>query len=237
MDQSYQLKTENFEGPFPLLLELIEKDKLDITTLSLSRVADDYLAYIENNQQVNLANLSEFLYIASQLILLKSKALLPLFEFTQEEEEEIGNLEERLREYQRYKKAAGFLITALRQKLAFFSKDEEKSLAVIFTPPKINGYDLRKLYIKVLDQIPKHEELAQEVVQEVISLEEKISHLHETLEKRIQVAFHETIADAKDKIDVIVTFLALLEMVKQKVVSVQQDDLFGTIMMERRDGN
>jgi len=84
----YNVKLENFEGPLNLLLELIEKRELDITQLSLAKVADDYLEFIEREGEIDLANLSEFLLIASQLILLKSKALLPVFELTKEEEEE-----------------------------------------------------------------------------------------------------------------------------------------------------
>lgn len=229
----YHVKLEQFEGPFPLLLELIEKNKLDITQLSLAKVADDYLEYIEQNQHVSLANLSEFLYVASQLILLKSKALLPLFEFTQEEEEEIGNLEERLKEYQRFKKAAQQVSEMYYSHRICFSKDEENITMIAFTPPDLNAYDLRNLFCKVLESVPQKEQLAQEIVEEVVSLEDKINHLKRTMEKRISFAFHETVKDAKDKIDVIVTFLAMLEMVKQKIVLVTQDDLFGEIKLER----
>lgn len=229
----YNVKTDQFEGPFPLLLELIEKEELDITKLSLAKVADDYLEFIEQNHGVSLANLSEFLLVASQLILLKSKALLPLFEFTKEEEEEIEDLEQRLREYQRFKKAAVTLSDNYYKREICYAKGEEDLSLIVFAPPKIGALDLKKLYVKVLDQIPQKEEMAQQVMQEVISLEDKIHHLRRSLEKRITMAFHETIKDAKDKIDVIVTFLAMLEMVKQKVVHVSQNDLFGEITIKK----
>ncbi|MDR3559569.1 MAG: segregation/condensation protein A, partial [Candidatus Pacebacteria bacterium] len=74
----YRIKLDKFEGPLELLLELIEKDKMDVTELSLAKVADEYLEYIKNNESINLAHLAEFLSVASKLILIKSRALLPM---------------------------------------------------------------------------------------------------------------------------------------------------------------
>jgi len=225
----FEIKNKQFAGPLHLLLELIEKQKLDITSVSLVDVADDYLEYVESKEQVDLANLSEFLLIASQLILLKSKALLPLFEFTKEEEEEIENLEERLKEYQKFKRSSEELGKILADKNYCFSKDEEKIQRISFVCEKVNPEDLHKIFISTLQNLPTKEELTKKFIEEVVSIEEKITELKNSLEGRMKVAFHEMIEQSADKIEIVVTFLAMLEMVKQRLVSVKQSELFGDI--------
>lgn len=232
----YQIKTKNFEGPLSLLLELFEKQKLDVTKISLAQVADDYLEYIEDGKNADLANLSEFLLIASSLLLIKSKALLPLFEFSQEEEEEIRDLEERLLEYQKFKNAAEEIEKIYKLERVCFSKEPQEKLDLGFVSPGIFKEELQKLFVGVLQEIPTKKELAEQVMEEVISLEEKMLHLKYSIEKRAKIAFTETISKAKDKIEVIVTFLAMLEMIKQKTLIVSQSELFGEITMEAKEG-
>ncbi len=230
----YQIKTTQFEGPLSLLLELFEKQKLDVTKVSLAQVADDYLAHLEDGKNADLANLSEFLLIASSLLLIKSKALLPLFEFSEEEEEEIKDLEERLREYQKFKQASERMERIYKLERVCFSKEPQQKLTMEFISPGVSKDDLNRLFIGVLKEIPTKKELVQEIMEEVISLEEKMMHLKYSIEKRAQVAFTETIAKAKDKIEVIVTFLAMLEMIKQKTLVVSQRELFGEIIMQAK---
>ncbi len=235
MLQEYKIKTEQFEGPLDLLLELIEKEKLDITRLSIATVADDFLKFIENNTEINLANLSEFLLTASQLILIKSKALLPLFEFTQEEEEEIVDLEERLLEYKRFKDASSKVGELFCSSMKCFSRKEEKDIDFKkFVDPKMNGKNLLNLYKRVIINIPQEEKMIERVMEKVVSLEDKMVELKTSLEKRMKVAFADTIKNATGKVDVIVTFLAMLEMVKQRSIAVEQADLFGDILLTSR---
>ncbi len=230
----YEVKTKQFEGPLHLLVELINEQKMDVTKLSLVEVTDDFLAYVERKDKISLANLSEFLAVASQLILIKSKALLPLFELNNEEEEEIKDLEGRLLEYQRFQNAAEQLGELYRNNKIYFSKDEEKGQLFGFVAPDIKVIDLKKTYERILQEIPTKQDLAEEVLEEIVSLEEKISELKDSIEKRMKMAFHETVGEAAEKVDVIVTFLAMLEMVKQKVVSVDQDKLYGEIIISRQ---
>jgi segregation and condensation protein A len=233
---SYQVKLQEFEGPLPLLLELIEKQKLDITTVSLAQVADDFLAYIENGKDINLTNLSEFLLIASHLILIKSKALLPFFEFTKEEEEDIEDLEGRLREYRRFKKAAQALGENWMKQNISFSKQEEKIEVVQTKMPDVTGDDLHKFILGIISRNEKEEEIEEEVLEVAISLEEKITDLRNAILKRAKVSFNETIKDSKNKIEVVVSFLAVLEMMKQKFVVVKQAGAFGDILIEKAKG-
>ncbi len=231
----YQVKCEKFEGPLELLLKMIEDEKLDITQVSLAEVADDYLEYIKDNPEIDLANLSEFLLLASQLIFIKSKALLPLFEFTEEEEEEIEDLQVRLKEYQRFKRASMQIKMLSGRNQCFFSKVEEKDLIwKKFIPPSINNQDLKKAFEDILGAMPQKDKIIEDVIKEIVSLEEKIADIKISLEKRMKVAFHETIKESGDKIEVVVTFLAMLEMIKQKTISVQQDGLFDNIVMEKQ---
>ncbi len=234
MPNDFTVKNQHFEGPLCLLLELIEKQKLDITQLSLVEVADSYLTFIESQKFVNLSNLSEFLTVASQLVLLKSRALLPLFEFTKEEEEDIRDLEERLKEYQRFKKAAANINGLLKNNKMAFSKKEEQFKNMPFISQKITSKELHLLFANILQNVPSKEKVIHHVMEDVVSIEEKIMQLGQSIEKRMKVAFQETISHASDKIEVIVTFLAMLEMMKQQIISVKQEKLLGEIIIERR---
>lgn len=231
---TYQVKLQQFEGPLPLLLELIEKQKLDITTVSLAQVADDFLGHLENKQNINLANLSEFLLIASHLILIKSKALLPFFEFTKEEEEDIEDLEERLREYRRFKKAASELGENWMKQTISFSKTEEKIKIMKTEVPDISLDDLFDLATAVIEKNEKEEEIEEEVLEVAVSLEEKITDLRNAILKRAKISFNEIIKNSKNKIEVVVSFLAVLEMMKQKFVTAKQDSSFGDILIEKK---
>ncbi|HHX58810.1 MAG TPA: segregation/condensation protein A [Candidatus Moranbacteria bacterium] len=230
----YKIKTDQFEGPISLLLELIEKRKLDITQLSLAKVTDDFLEFIENKDNINLNNLTEFLVVAAQLILIKSKALLPLFEITPEEEEDLQNLEERLVEYRRFKQIALQLEKMFEQKQVAFSKKEEEIVTKGFIDPQLKPVDLQNAFNKLIKNNPSEEELKEETLLKVISLEEKMVHLKSFLQKRIKVAFGETVAVAKNKTEVVVTFLAVLEMVKRKTLFVSQSAAFEEIFLEKR---
>ena len=229
----YNIKIEQFEGPLDLLLQLTEQEKLDITRVSLAQIADQYLQYISQAENITLQNLADFLSVASKLILIKSKALLPLLEFSPEEEEEIKDLEHQLAEYKKFKEAAGGLNLLLQNPLRFFARESFLGQGVVFYPPeKITSEDLRKAFSKVLGEIPVVEKLEQEMIKEVLTLEEKIVHLQETLRQKVQTSFAELIANATDKVEVVVSFLAMLEMVKQKLIHVEQGELFSEIRLK-----
>ena len=232
----YNIKIEQFEGPLDLLLQLTEQEKLDITRVSLAQIADQYLQYISQAENITLQNLADFLSVASKLILIKSKALLPLLEFSPEEEEEIKDLEHQLAEYKKFKEAAGGLNLLLQNPLRFFSRESFVGQGVVFYPPeKITSEDLRKAFSKVLGEIPVVEKLEQEMIKEVLTLEEKIVHLQETLRQKVQTSFAELIANATDKVEVVVSFLAMLEMVKQKLIHVEQGELFSEIRLKYKE--
>lgn len=230
---TYQFKLDKFEGPLELLLSLIEEEKLNITELSLARVADQYLEYIKDNKNIQLDNLAEFLSVASKLILVKSRALLPMLEFTQEEEEEIKDLTLQLAEYKKFKEASLVLGKMSEAGKICYSRDGFSGIKSIFYPPEdVNVFDLKKYFQAVLMEIPIIEKLEEEIVREVMTLEEKINDLQNVLRQRIETSFADLTANAKDKIDVILSFLAMLEMVKQRIIDVDQGELFKEIKMK-----
>ncbi|MDP1834213.1 MAG: segregation/condensation protein A [Candidatus Moranbacteria bacterium] len=235
---AYNVKIEKFEGPMDLLLELIEKEKLNITELSLAHVADQYLEHIRANADIKLENLAEFLSVAAKLILIKSRALLPLLQFTEEEEEEIKDLAKQLEEYKKFKEASIILGKLAEAGRISYARPGYAGVQAIFYPPEdINAYDLRKYFQLVLAEIPIVEQLDEEVVREVITLEEKINDLQNTLRQRIEMSFSELTIGATEKIDVILSFLAMLEMVKQRIIDVEQGELFQEIRLKNKTTN
>lgn len=233
----YQVKLEKFEGPMNLLLELIEKEKMDVTELSLARVSGQYLEYIKNNENIHLENLSDFLNVASKLILIKSRALLPMLEFSKEEEEEIQDLARQLAQFKKFKEASSKLGELAHSGRICYSRAGFLGVGAIFNPPEnVNAYDLKNSFLRILSEIPVIEKLQEEIVNEVITLEEKISELEIKLRKKMETSFSELVAKAGSKIDVIISFLAMLEMVKQHLIEVEQGELFEDIKMRMKNG-
>jgi segregation and condensation protein A len=215
-----------------LLLDLIEREKMSITELSLASVADEYLEYIKNNNNIHLEHLAEFLSVASKLILIKSRAILPTLKFTDEEETEIKDLTYQLEQYKKFKEAAQNIGKRAKIGKRCFSRPGFAGVRSIFYPPEgINAYDLKKNFLKIISEIPLIEKLQEEIVAEVVTLEEKINDLEKTLRKRIESSFSDLVSGAKEKIDVIISFLAILEMIKQRIVNVEQDKLFSDIKL------
>ncbi|MFZ2193135.1 MAG: segregation/condensation protein A [Candidatus Moraniibacteriota bacterium] len=234
----YNVKLEKFEGPLDLLLELIEKEKLSITELNLAKVTDQYLEHIRDNKNIHLENLADFLSVAAKLILIKSRALLPVIKFSDDEEEEIRDLSRQLEEYKKFKEISIRIGKLASVGHICYSRPSFFGIKSVFYPPEnINAMDLKKYFQKVLVEIPSAEKLQEEIVTEVVTLEERISDLEITLRNKIETCFSEVINKAKDKIDVIISFLAMLEMVKQRMIHVEQAELFQEIKLSMRSNN
>lgn len=232
----FNVQLEKFEGPLDLLLKLIEEQKLDITRLNLAKVADDYLEYIRANESISLENLAEFVSVASRIILIKSQSLLPTLEITAEEEKEIIDLERQLKEYQKFKAAAEKIANIKAKKTFSFSRDYLLGVAVSYSAPKnVNIFDLKKALLKVISEIVLPEKIPEESVREIITLEEKIEELKNSLQKRVETSFRELSGSAKDKVEIIIAFLAMLEMVKQKMIDVEQRGLFDDIKISKSE--
>lgn len=231
----YNVKLEQFEGPLDLLLELINKEKMNITNISLAKITDQYLEYLEKREDINLMNLADFLTVAAKLILIKSKALLPLLDLSNDEEEEIFDLEKQLEEYKKFKLIAVELEKILKNEFQSFSRDNFLEIKPVFSPPEgVGGEELRNVYEDILGQIPMLEKLEEERITRVISLKEKIDNLKEILSRKVEFSFSEIVKKGQDKAEIIVSFLAVLEMVKRRIVAVEQNEIFYDIKLKRK---
>jgi segregation and condensation protein A len=231
----YNVRLEKFEGPLDLLLKLIEDQKLDIALVSISKVADDYLEYVRASQDIALENLSEFISVAAKIILIKSQSILPNLEIAPEEEEEIRDLEEQLKQYKRFKEASEKIREIATEGGKSFSRDYLLNItSSVFLPPKnLNVFDLKKAFLKVIDEITLPEKMDEESVREIVTLEGKIEDFHKKLQGKVEFYFSHISGTAKNRIDVIVAFLALLEMIKQRLVTVEQNSLFSDIRIAK----
>ncbi len=228
----YQISTEQFSGPLALLLQLVEKRNLEITEISLAQVTQDYLLYISNQELVSPNELADFLVIASTLLLIKSKAILPSLELQPEEEEEIIDLEERLRLYKFYK-FQGEKLRKLFQENVFCSPRPVKQYSQIsFVPPaNIDPSRLASLFNtlsqQLQEEIPAQRE--KKVINKIVTLQERIKYLIRQLTQKKNYSFQDLVAQKKQKIEVVVTFLALLYLIRENIVKVKQKNNFGTI--------
>lgn len=231
--ETFTVKTEVFEGPLELLLSLIEKRKLFINDISLAAVADDYIAYLQHHPTLPVRDTADFILIASTLVLIKSKSLLPSLELTDEENADIENLEARLKEYKRIKELSRHIRERFGKHI-MFRRQAPASHTPVFSPDKhITAAAMLAAAQSVVAGFPKEERLAETVVKKVVSLEEVIDNLSERVRRSLSVSFREFVGfDKKDKVEVVVGFLAMLELVKQGVVNVVQRRQFDDISIE-----
>ena len=230
---SFAFKTEKFEGPLELLLDLIERRKMHISDVSLSDVADKFLAHIETLGELPVSDTANFVYVASILLLIKSRALLPDIELNREEEASIEDLERRLAIYKLLKEQT-VEISRVLGKSVIYSREETRDLQVVFAPPgRLDTNELWQIARQLLEAAPKEEILEQKTVKSIISLEEMIERLAERMQNTLKSSFR-TFAklERSEKVNVIVSFLAMLELVKRGALEVRQHAHFDDIEME-----
>lgn len=232
METAFKVKQEAFEGPLNLLLNLIEKHKLSITQVSLSKVADDFIAYIQSFENFPMEESADFILIASTLVLIKSKSLLPSLELSEEEEGSMADLEFRLKLYQRIKDAGKDVKELFGLRPMYFAN--ERAVAPIFSPHQsINISNLLSAVRGIIASLPKIEKLPQAVVKKVLSLEEMIVNLSTRINSALKMSFRDFSGmGKKEKIHVIVSFLAMLQLVKQGAIRVAQENNFEDITIE-----
>lgn len=234
MAMTFQLKQDNFEGPLEVLLELIEKEKMSISEISLAKVTDDYLRHIKSLFAIDPEQLAEFLVVAAQLMLIKSRSLLPDLELPPEEEGSAEELARRLEEYRKIREAIREIKKMEETSSFIFTREAYQDLAPVFYPPAdVTAFSLRDCFTSFLASLPKLEKLAEDKIKKIISLEEKIKNIRNFLQGTVQRAFSEIIKGSKEKMEVIVSFLAVLELAKQKFLSLEQEKLFAEIKVKK----
>ena len=233
---SFTVKTKTFEGPLDLLLDLIEKHKLFINDVSLAQVTDDFIAHVRACDNLPMAESAHFILVASTLLLIKSKSLLPGLALTEDEQGDIRDLETRLKIYQRLKDASVHVKKMFGDQV-IFPQSQSRQLNVVFAPtPEITLERALVILKDIIKQLPKNEKLSQVVVKKVVSLEEMIGTLTSRITRHLQMSFKDFTKDHKhDRVNVIVSFLAMLELVKQGLLQVSQERIFGDINMETKE--
>lgn len=231
---AYVFKHEKFEGPLQLLLDLIEKETLSISEISLSKVADEYLAHVKTLGAINPDELAEFLVVAAQLMLIKSRSLLPSIKLNEEELSSIEELERRLEEYRRIRERASALKERAALGLRIHARESFFGLPpVFFPPPGVGLENLKAAFEAFVAALPKLEKLVEERIKKVVSLEEKIAHIRSFLNNVVERAFSDIVRGAHERTDVIVSFLAILELARQRFVDLDQSKPFGDITIKR----
>ncbi|MDP3996770.1 MAG: ScpA family protein [bacterium] len=237
MPDIFEIKTEKFEGPLDLLLSLIEKRKFHISDISLAKVADDYIAYIRSLQSFPIADSANFILVASTLVLIKSKNLLPTLQLTEEEEKSIDDLESRLRQLEKIRELALHIKTRFGNNILFSIPSRKRP--IVFSPDKaMTVAGLAFAIQETLKNLPKEEKIPKAVVAKVMSLEEMVENITKRVAKELKTSFREFSGMGKsEKVHIIVSFLAMLELVKQGIINVTQESKFDDIMMETEQVN
>ena len=238
--EDYKVKLDVFEGPLDLLLYLIKRDEVDIYDISIERITKQYLAYMEAFQVLNIDLAGEFIVMAANLLYIKSRTLLPVDQQMADEEAEEEDprfeLIRQLIEYKKFKEAAANLRNqeALRENL-FPRSPVTPELAPQETllVEEVGIFDLINAFQKVLKRLEKKPEDLREIFAENFTVSEKIDHVLRVLHVGVSLRFDELFADAASRTEIVVTFLAMLELIRLKQLRVRQDAHFGEIWIDR----
>lgn len=229
----FNIATDIYSGPLDLLIDLIEKRKLLINDISLASVTDDYMQYIAKFEKSPFREMADFIVLASTLLLLKSKSLLPVLDLTDVEEETIETLEKRLRYYQIFRNV-GKTLEAMFGKRVSYERRFVPTETPLFLPDQFTSLEvLKRAMTDVVKNLPTKVEKPKVQVKTVISLETMIERLKDRIEKQFSFKFRDFTGDSKERTTIIVGFLAILEMVKQGSVLVRQSAHFHDIEIER----
>jgi len=227
-DTGVHLKTESYEGPFELVLDLIEKRKLSINELTLAQVTDDYIQHVRGSAKFPMEDAAQFIGVAATLLLIKSKSLIPDLELTDEEESDVDELKRRLAEYERVREMMRELSRIFGRSVMVSAG--ERAPEPVFAPSKdLTLPHLAAALADALAALEKEEKLPEARVRTTVSIEEMMDRLVDRVQKKLTMSFKEFAGEAKERVEVIVSFLALLELVKQGAVDAAQHDTFADI--------
>ena len=238
----YELSLEKYRGPLDKLLELIEEKKLEIAEISLAEVTHDFLKYLKTLEKVEAAILAEFIAIASRLILIKSRTLLPNLVLSAEEESEIKDLASRLKLYQELKPAMKTLILMWQKKNIAFSRPYFLSLrsggsraaSEFFYPGKELNLAVLSVSLQKIFETFKNLELETGTIKEkIISMEEKVKELVGRLVHEVEISFKD-LSSSKSLEEIVAVFLAILHLANDRLISLEQKTHFSDIIIRKQ---
>jgi segregation and condensation protein A len=232
----YSTKLDNFEGPLDLLLHLIKEAKIEIKDIFVSEVTEQFLKYMEGLSVLDVDKASEYLNMASTLLEIKSKSILPKIEEYTEEDPEL-NLIRQLEEYKLFKEVSEKLKT--QENVERFYKEPDKSVGdvkVVYTDFNLDGLinAFSKLLMRVDDK-KRQEDVLKEIPKEVFTVKDKVEHIRNVLLERNEVSFFEIFTSRYSKNELITTFQAMLELLKLQYIKVEQNGIFDDITLILRE--
>lgn len=224
----FTIRTEAYEGPLELILELIEKRKLLVNELSLTQVTDDFITYVREGERFPMEDATNFINIAATLLLIKSRSLLPDLELSQDEEMDVADLKRRLELYEVARNAARDLGRLFGRRVMLSRGEQEPEM--VFAPSRDMTLENIEQALRILLASKEKEEKLPEVrLKPLVSIEEMMDTLRERVERALSVSFNEFTGDRTERIEIIVSFLALLELVRIGIVEAAQYDPWGDI--------
>lgn len=228
---------DKFSGPLDLLLQLIEQEELDISQVSLAKVTDQYLTYLDSQTDLPADELADFLTVATKLLVIKSKTLLP--QMADEEEDSAEQLEAQLRMYKEYQEASKKMAAILERKNYAFTRERlPMDFRPKFSPPEgLTAGTLNQIFTEILKRIEYVTALPQKIMERVVSLKEMVTSIRESLGRAQKLNFRDMISSAKSKHEVVVCFMALLELIRSGEAAVNQKGIFDEIEVESASGS
>jgi segregation and condensation protein A len=234
----YTIKLQEFEGPLDLLLFFIRRDELDIYNIPISRITKEFLEYIHYMETLDLEVAGEFLVMAADLMQIKVRMLLPPEPGEEEERDPRANLVQRLVEYKRFKEASvGMVAQEEAQRKIYYrsyfdsdprvtsEEEDDESLR------DVSLFDLISSFKFAIERMPK--KFVHEIVRLNVTLEEQTDFVLDYFSRRSEATFYELVKDMTEKIRVVVTFIALLELIRSQQIIVRQAEPFGEVSIMR----
>jgi segregation and condensation protein A len=244
----YNVKLDAFEGPLDLLLHLINRFEIDIYDIPMAEITEQYLLYIRTMQELELDVASEYLVMAATLLAIKSKMLLPQHEEMNEELEDVveedprEELVERLIEYKKYKEAAKELKERERERGQIFTKppsdlsDYSQEIEACGADLQVTVYDMLGAFHKLLRRKKLQKPLSTKIAREEISIEQRMDEIREKIISSNRAVYFEELFPSHEREHIVVTFLAILELMKRNEILVEQQTNFAEIVIMAKGG-
>ena len=238
--EDYKVKLEVFEGPLDLLLYLIKRDEVDIYDISIERITKQYLSYLDAFQVLNIELAGEFIVMAANLLYIKSRTLLPVEQQMAEEDAEEDDprweLIRQLIEYKKFKEAASLMRDQEAMQENLFARvpvTPDLAPSENLLVDEVGIFDLIHAFQKILKRLEKKPEDLREIFAENFTVSDKIDHVLRLTSSGVPIRFEELFADAAGRTEIVVTFLAMLELIRLKQLRVRQESMCAEICIDR----